>query len=42
MSYFIALKKVLDNTAFAVHSVLPALMGNKIGIHFASWYSSNH
>lgn len=29
MSYFIAPKKVLDNTAFVVHTVLPALMGNK-------------
>lgn len=29
MSCFIALKKVLDNSAFVVHSVLPAMMGNK-------------
>lgn len=33
MSYFIALKKVLDNTAFVVHSVLPAIMGNKTRVH---------
>lgn len=29
MSCFIALKKVLDNVAFVVHSVLPAMMEDK-------------
>lgn len=33
MSYFLALKKVLDNAAFVVHSVLPAIMGNKTKVH---------
>lgn len=33
MSYFIALKKVLDNTAFVVRSVLPAMMGNIAKVH---------
>lgn len=29
MTCFIALKKVLDNMAFVVHSLLPAMMGDK-------------
>lgn len=33
MSYFVALKKVPDNTAFVVLSVLPATMVNKIRVH---------
>lgn len=33
MSYFIALKKVLDNTALVVLSVLPATMVNKTKVH---------
>lgn len=33
MSYFISLKKVIDNTATVVHSVLPAIMENKRKIH---------
>lgn len=33
MSYFVALKKVPDNTAFVVLSVLPATMVNKTKVH---------
>lgn len=33
MSYFIALKKVLDNTAFVVLSVLPATVMSEIKVH---------
>lgn len=33
MSYFVALKKVPDNTAFVVLSVLPATMVNKTRVH---------
>lgn len=33
MSYFVALKKILDNTAFVVLTELPATMMNKTKVH---------
>lgn len=33
MSYFIAVKNILENTVFVVHSVLPARVGNKTKVH---------
>lgn len=33
MSYFVALKSVLDNTAFVVLSVIPATLVNKTKVH---------